>query len=175
MSFRKRNIGVSNTSGDSDKTDVTPISELPSGVRPSYQDSRPTTSTGSASLDDILGGHAGLPLGSSLLVEETGTTDFASALLRYYAAEGVVQNHHVHLVGVPEQWARDLPGVVDDDDQGRSQLTSSRESSKERMRIAWRYERLGDFGTGSRGGISPALQFLQANNKISSSNDPDLI
>ena len=47
------------------------------------------TSTGTASLDGLLGGHSGLALGNSLLIEESGTTDFAGALLKYYAAEGI--------------------------------------------------------------------------------------
>ncbi|KAH8153521.1 uncharacterized protein LAJ45_02334 [Morchella importuna] len=73
---------------------------------------QPTTSTGTPSLDALLAGHAGLPLGCSVLIEEPGTTDFGGALLRYYAAEGIVQGHAVTVVGVPEAWVRDLPAVT---------------------------------------------------------------
>lgn len=119
------------------------------GVRPSPLDGRLTTSTGTRSLDTLLAGHAGLALGTSLLVEESGTTDFGGALLRYYAAEGIIQGHDVHLLGVHETWARELPGL--------SAVESSkdeRKSSDEKMKIAWRYERLGEFGAGARGGRS---------------------
>ncbi|KAM4055662.1 PAXNEB protein domain-containing protein [Hirsutella rhossiliensis] len=59
------------------------------GTRPSPLDGRPTTSTGTASLDQLLAGHCGIPLGTALLIEETGTTDFGGTLLRYFAAEGL--------------------------------------------------------------------------------------
>ena len=125
------------------------------GVRPSPLDGRATTSTGTQTLDNLLAGHAGLALGNSLLIEERGTTDFAGALLRYYAAEGIVQGHQVHVVGVGEQWGRELPGLVGaagSEGDGESQSGGY----KERMKIAWRYERLGDLGAaarGTRGGI----------------------
>ncbi|KAL6719240.1 Elongator subunit elp4 [Lecanora helva] len=173
MSFRKRNVGLSssvNRTGDQassqkDFKDAS-IKQLP-GVRPSPVDGRPTTSTGAQSFDDLLGGHAGLALGNSVLIEENGTTDFAGALLRYYAAEGVVQGHKVHVVGVPEQWGRELPGVVG---------TSTREgekdvggiADKEKMKIAWRYERLGEFGAGARAPITP-----NRNPNISSQETPE--
>ena len=57
------------------------------GVRPSLVTSQPTTSTGSSDLDKILL-HQGLPLGNSLLIEESGTTDFSSVLLRAFASQG---------------------------------------------------------------------------------------
>lgn len=157
MSFRKRNIGLA---GPNDRTASQIATSLPSrsiqpnlpGVRPSPLDGRPTTSTGTQSLDDTLAGHAGLALGSALLIEENGTTDFAGALLRYYAAEGLVQGHRVHVVGVGEQWGRELPGLVDKASVGAKE-EGSVAMDKEKMKIAWRYERLGEFGAGSRGGI----------------------
>ncbi|EAQ87965.1 hypothetical protein CHGG_04584 [Chaetomium globosum CBS 148.51] len=51
--------------------------QLAPGIRPSPLDGRPTTSTGTSSLDQLLAGHGGLPLGTCLLVEEQGTTDFS--------------------------------------------------------------------------------------------------
>lgn len=160
MSFRKRNIGLSsgvdrvsaaaNVPAQPSQTALLP--ESTPGIRPSPDDGRPTTSTGTLSLDNLLAGHAGLPLGKILLIEENGTTDFAGALLRYYAAEGVVQDQKVHVVGVPEQWGRSLPGLIGAADAPEEKPDRRKE---ERMKIAWRYERLGEFGAGiagSRGG-----------------------
>ena len=158
MSFRKRNIGLSpggergaaaNVSAQPSQPTLAP--EATPGVRPSPDDGRPTTSTGTLSLDNLLAGHAGLPLGKMLLLQENGTTDFAGTLLRYYAAEGVVQDQKVHVVGMPEQWGRSLPGLVGAAD-ARDEKPDRRKD--ERMKIAWRYERLGDFGAGIAGARS---------------------
>ncbi|KAJ5098331.1 hypothetical protein N7532_005332 [Penicillium argentinense] len=150
MSFRKRNVGLS---AGADRSAASAVQPAPPGVipgiRPSPDDGRPTTSTGTPSLDNLLAGHAGLPMGKSLLIEENGTTDFAGALLRYYAAEGVVQDQKVHVVAVPEQWGRSLPGLI-----GTAESLEEKRSDKrkdERMKIAWRYERLGEFGAGVAG------------------------
>ena len=90
-----------------------------------------------------------------MLIEEGGTTDYGSTLLRYYAAEGLVQGHRVHVVGVPDSWGRELPGLGDVADK-HEKVKSASES--ERMKIAYRYERLGQFDSGrSRGGSFPSL------------------
>ena len=129
------------------------------GVRPSPLDGRPTTSTGTQTLDSLLAGHAGLALGNTLLIEESGTTDFAGSLLRYYGAEGIVQGHKVHVVGVGEQWGRELSGLVGAaGSEGDGEKTSG--GNKERMKIAWRYERVGEFGTGALGARGGILLFL---------------
>jgi elongator complex protein 4 len=99
-----------------------------------------------------------LPLGKTLLLEENGTTDFAGALLRYYAAEGVVQDQKVHVIGMPEQWGRTLPGLI-----GTAEAADEKSDKRkgERMKIAWRYERLGEFGTGvagARGMLSATIR-----------------
>lgn len=155
MSFRKRNVGLSSgASINPDATSVPTPKTVPSspGLRPSPLDGRLTTSTGTPTLDGLLAGHAALPMGTSVLVEENGTTDYAGALLRYFAAEGLVQGHQVHVVGVPEQWGRELPGLVATDGKGEKDSRAT-----EKMKIAWRYERLGQPGTNttSRGGLSP--------------------
>lgn len=169
MSFHKRNIGVASPSLNPNQHDLGNLASIPGssssrspnnvpGVRPSPLDGRPTTSTGTQSLDDLLAGHAGLALGNSILVEENGTTDFAGALLRYYAAEGVLQGHRVHVIGAPEQWGRELPGAVLQSTRGGFSNGEGNVADREKMKIAWRYERLGTFGAGpssSRGGISP--------------------
>ncbi|EAU31946.1 conserved hypothetical protein [Aspergillus terreus NIH2624] len=154
MSFRKRNIGLS-TGADRASVPHPAQPQSPAlapestpGIRPSPDDGRPTTSTGTPSLDNLLAGHGGLPIGKMLLIEENGTTDFAGALLRYYAAEGVVQDQKIHVIGMPEQWGRSLPGLI-----GPADATDDKADKRkgERMKIAWRYERLGEFGAGVAG------------------------
>lgn len=150
MAFRKRNIGIQRGPAPNGALPVeeTKACDLVSrsipGVRPSPLTGQSTTSTGTITLDNLLGGHAGLPLGSSLLVEESGTTDFAGALLRFYAAEGLVQFHTIHVVGVGEQWIKDLPGLVGAADATVEAVPVGRgKVDQDKMKIAWRYERLG--------------------------------
>ncbi|KAI1176989.1 Elongator complex protein 4 [Nemania sp. FL0916] len=141
MSFRKRSsiISTSGLAGAAQaKTDNTPIP----GVRPSPLDGRPTTSSGTASLDNLLAGHSGLPLGTSILIGEHGTTDFAGILLRYYVAEGLVQGHQIHVLGLHEGWRAELPGLSTE--SGSSHKSEA--SSTDKMKIAWRYESLGSAG-----------------------------
>ena len=94
------------------------------GVRPSPATSQPTTSTGSADLDSILG-HMGLPLGNSVLVEEQSTTEFHSILGKLFAAQGIVHNRisdssadktrngdtHVIVLSLNQMFAKELPGI----------------------------------------------------------------
>lgn len=147
MAFRKRNTALSrgpvgeHASNRPSVPSVAPPTPTVPGVRPSPIDGRPTTSTGTPSLDGILAGHAGLPLGNSILIEESGTTDYAGALLRFYAAEGVVQGHRVHVVGMGEVWGRELPGIS----EGRDDKRKEGKERAEKMKIAWRYEGLGQF------------------------------
>lgn len=151
MSFRKRNVVVSNT-GSSLSQAQQPKQSIP-GTRPSPLDGRLTISTGTRSLDSLLAGHVGLPLGNSILIEENGTTDFGGTLLKYYAAEGITQGHHVHVLGANEGWGRELPGLA----TGGEAKEKEDEKDKERMKIAWRYERLGEAGV--RGELCSILYF----------------
>jgi elongator complex protein 4 len=147
MSFVRRNTVLSARPGRP-PAQAAPTSEkqqLAPGIRPSPLDGRPTTSTGTSSLDQLLAGHGGLPLGNCLLVEEQGTTDFSGVLLRYYAAEGLVQGHHVHLVGYPPEWRHQLPGVAVPDSKSKSAQPAP--APEEKMKIAWRYEALGNKAT----------------------------
>ncbi|KAL8771625.1 MAG: hypothetical protein Q9209_003069 [Squamulea sp. 1 TL-2023] len=147
MSFRKRNEGLSGLSLQSQIQGSGSQSASAPGIRPSPLDGRPTTSTGTSSLDDLLG-HSGLALGNAVLIEENGTTEFGATLLRYFAAEGVVQGHKVHVVGVGEPWGRELPGVTTAVIDHVTKPEAQTAAEKDRMKIAWRYERLGDFGAG---------------------------
>ena len=150
MSFRKRNVVVAQPGSSGQGSVAVEKAPVP-GVRPSPLDGRLTTSTGTRSLDSLLAGHTGLVLGTSLLVEESGTTDFGGTLLRYYASEGIVQGHHVHVLGMNEAWGRELPGLSG---EGSSTKSEEQRTSDDKMKIAWRYERLGEFGAGARGGHS---------------------
>ncbi|KAI2614381.1 PAXNEB-domain-containing protein [Hypoxylon fragiforme] len=143
MSFRKRNAVISSPNAAAQAA-LAKIENAPTpGVRPSPLDGRLTTSTGTASLDSLLAGHAGLPLGTSLLVGEHGTTDFAGVLLRYYAAEGMVQGHQIHVLGLHEGWRHELPGIAAEDKKSSSKADIA---SDEKMKIAWRYESLATGG-----------------------------
>ncbi|TFA97502.1 Elongator complex protein 4 [Trichoderma ghanense] len=146
MSFRKRNTVIGVTGAAAPELEQKKVS-VP-GARPSPHDGRLTTSTGTSSLDQLLAGHAGLPLGTSLLLEESGTTDFGGILLRYFAAEGLVQGHSVHVLGFGDHWRRELPGLAA---EGRSKESKSSGSSDGKMKIAWRYETLGSRAAPSRG------------------------
>jgi elongator complex protein 4 len=168
MAFRKRNVGIGrqpvSPASPVAVEAPTPVEQLP-GVRPSPLTSHPVTSTGAPSIDGLLGGHGGLALGSSLLIGEHDTTDFAGALLRYYAAEGLLQGHVVHIVGVGEGWVRELPGLADARymrKQEQEKATDTDKAAQDRMKIAWRYERLGQ--TGERGALvashSLAYQYI---------------
>lgn len=132
------------------------------GVRPSIITSQSTISTGCPDLDKILM-HQGLPLGSSLLIEESGTTDFASILLRVFASQGIMHNRiekdqincHVVVVGLGNQWAKDLPGlykgtskeqkkakIIENESKvSVSNLSNSGSNTRNEkdLKIAWRY------------------------------------
>ncbi|KAL5627924.1 hypothetical protein BROUX41_002672 [Berkeleyomyces rouxiae] len=147
MSFKKRNVAIVPNCGPATRlpTPKSPAAAAPSpaaalapGVRLSTVDGRLTTSTGTASLDGSLAGHAGLPLGNSLLLQESTTTDFGGLVLRYFAAEGLVQGHHVHVLGVPESWKSSLPGLATKQDSEPKKPPPK--ASGDRMKIAWRYE-----------------------------------
>ena len=187
MSFRRRNVAISGEPTRNPPSSSTPaLSRSPDhwepqtsaptivsipGVRPSALDGRPTTSTGTASLDSLLSGHA---LGTSILLEETGTTDYAGTLLRYYAAEGVVQGHQVHVVGVGEQWGRELPGLLGEDQSEKIKFQES-----EKMKIAWRYEKLGEFGAGTsspglRGGTPPYRRCILYIDRANANHRPNI-
>ncbi|SCV02998.1 LAME_0H06898g1_1 [Lachancea meyersii CBS 8951] len=92
------------------------------GIRPSPATSQPSTATGCQDLDKLLG-HMGLPLGQTLLVQEQSATDFASVLVKNFAAQGIVHNRkggpsslaagNTHLVVLTMNpfFAKELPGV----------------------------------------------------------------
>lgn len=124
-----------------------PAAALAKGVRPSAANGAPVTSSGCQSLDTVLSGHGGIPLGSGVLIEENGTTDFAGVLLRYFAAEGTLQDQSLWIGGgLGESWIQNLPMAIDT--PAGSDFSDSK--LNERMKIAWRYSNLGEFSTSSR-------------------------
>ncbi|TGZ83096.1 PAXNEB-domain-containing protein [Ascodesmis nigricans] len=179
-SFRKRNVVLNppssspsqQSSSSSSVAQNAPPALPPPGTRPSPVDGRLVTSTGTPSLDSLLAGHSGLPLGCSLLIEEPGTTDYGGALLRYYGAEGITQGHTVTVIGFGEQWLRDLPAVTGSADTVDAEAQRELKKPSERMKIAWRYERLGAFGSGIGGSRAESYTSRSASNpsSISGSN-----
>jgi elongator complex protein 4 len=151
MSFRKKNVvvGAAGARGSGPAVPLRPEKQLASGTRPSPLDGRLVTSTGTSSLDALLAGHTGLPLGTSLLLEEEGTTEFSVALLRYYAAEGLVQGHHVHVLGAGEAWRSELPGLIVPSKTATQSAPTG--TTEDKMKIAWRYEALSNRVPDSRG------------------------
>ena len=64
----------------------------------------------------------------------------------------------VHVLGVGDAWARELPGI-----QAEKKSSEKRTEQKiqgDKMKIAWRYERLGEFG---KGALSSCIQRLAIN------------
>ncbi|KAG7889502.1 hypothetical protein KL936_003076 [Ogataea polymorpha] len=125
------------------------------GVKPSILTSQPCISTGSSDIDSVLG-HQGLPLGSSLLIEETGTTDFASTLTKLFLAQGIAHNRinpsqpntHDVLVGLDQNWAKGFPGIYKGSKERKKEKVQQNESKvsvsnivnqNNDLKIAWRY------------------------------------
>lgn len=67
-----------------------------------------------------------------------------------------MQGHKVHVVGMGEVWGRELPGIAEGRDRDKK-----REESKERMKIAWRYEGLGAHGSTRERGASCTILELE--------------
>ncbi|KAK3323550.1 Elongator complex protein 4 [Cercophora scortea] len=166
MSFVKRNVVLSAarpaTATSATAAQTKSEKQLQPGLRPSPVDGRLTTSTGTSSLDQLLAGHGGLPLGTSLLIEEQGTTDFSGTILRYYAAEGLVQGHQVHVLGYPADWKHQLPGLAAPDKKGKAAQPMA--PPEDKMKIAWRYESLGNNqnAAAARGEASPGATFCHS-------------
>lgn len=143
--------GGENKDADSNGSDV--LSKNPA-IRPSSATSQPTVSTGCPDLDKILV-HQGLPLGSSLIIEESGTTDFTAVLMRAFAAQAVMHNRidkqtvhsHAIVVGMPNSWAKELPGEYKGSSrEQKKQRVAANESkvsvdnmAEKDLKIAWRY------------------------------------
>ncbi|KAH3680911.1 hypothetical protein WICMUC_000054 [Wickerhamomyces mucosus] len=134
--------------------------KFPKILKPSSLNSSMTISTGISDLDKILGHQGGIPLGSSLLIEENGSTDFSSILLKAFASQGIIHNRlnpqqsNTHLVVLTSniQWGKDLPGVYrgssrqikkqairENEEKLSIQNLVNKPQIDKDLRIAWRY------------------------------------
>ncbi|GAA6035805.1 hypothetical protein JCM8097_005715 [Rhodosporidiobolus ruineniae] len=134
-------------------------SSLP-GTRPSPSGAS-LLSTGLPAIDDLLGG--GLPLSSNLLVLQDHPTAYSDLVLRYWVAQGLECGHDVAVVaaavdGGPEAVAEGLMGTEGAEvkkDDGRKTAEEreddlereQEEALKDKMKIAFRYEGLGQHQT----------------------------
>ena len=101
--------------------------------------SRSTVATGTPSLDALLfGGYTGLPLGTCLLIEEEGVTDFSSIIIRCAASQGVLSENAVLAIGVDESWPANCPGPGTERKSTETREVGAGETNDE-MKIAWRY------------------------------------
>ncbi|KAF8807583.1 PAXNEB-domain-containing protein [Phlegmacium glaucopus] len=107
------------------------------------------TSTGVASLDDILGG--GLPLSCLLLLAAPDVhSSYGELIQKYFTAQGLADGHRVYIVGQdPDSFAKDIMWVVSRSSTQKSMSEDSDEEEKanlsQKVKIAWRYEKMKQF------------------------------
>lgn len=113
------------------------------GVRPSPASSQPTTSTGCSDLDKVLG-HMGLPIGTSLLIKEQGSTEFNSILVKLMCAQGIVHNRieednsnktrrgntHLIVLSLNQSLGKEIPGIYKGSKKEVKKSKISEEQSK---------------------------------------------
>jgi elongator complex protein 4 len=115
------------------------------------------TSTGIASLDDILGG--GLPLSSSLLVLAPDThSSYGELVQKYFISQGLASGQKVCVVdGEPGRFVSECmwhsngtstPSVATG---GDDRDVSNETDHEAKVEIAWRYEHLKPFSTSASG------------------------
>lgn len=122
----------------------TPVTSIP-GTRPSPYNSLPLLSLGLAPLDDLLGG--GLPLSSSLLLCQDHPTQYAALLVKFFVAQGLEAGQDVLVVECAGEEgggvAEGLMGV----DGGEEEKKVGNKVEEEKMKIAFRYEKMGKHQT----------------------------
>ncbi|KAL7748437.1 Elongator subunit elp4 [Sorochytrium milnesiophthora] len=118
---------------------------LPSGCRISSAQAQVLTSTGVASLDDLLGG--GLPLGTTLLLhsDRGASSSYASLLLRYFCVQGVHSDQAVLLASAdvaPRDFLASLPRLVDAQSTTTPAAAAKPNNAAggDKLNIAWRYQ-----------------------------------
>lgn len=105
-----------------------------------------TTSTGTSSLDRLLGD--GIPVGSIMLVREDEGTKYAQTLLKAFISQGIFSNHQNIVISPDsERILSTLPSKKNDSSTETIVSSSASASSKsvqsenqEAMKIAWRYQ-----------------------------------
>ncbi|KAH3684884.1 hypothetical protein WICPIJ_004146 [Wickerhamomyces pijperi] len=127
-------------------------------LKPSSLNSSPTISTGIPDLDKLMGHQAGMPLGSSLLIEENGSTDFSGIILKSFGSQGIIHNRldaqspntHLVVLTLNTNWAKELPGLYKGNSKQRKKMAIKENEDKlsvqnlinkpdKDLRIAWRY------------------------------------
>jgi elongator complex protein 4 len=133
-------------------------SKVIKGTRISTLNLKVLTSTGIASLDEIIGG--GIPIGTVLMLKQDRYTGYANLILKYFIAQGIAHEHQVMFVSFdtnPEEYISDLMGILSgkqestqDDEEDIVPQSSARTFGALRntkMEIAWRYQRLPQLST----------------------------
>ncbi|XP_049865345.1 elongator complex protein 4 [Pectinophora gossypiella] len=101
----------------------------------------PFVSSGIPSLDHIVGG--GLPTGAIFAVEEDVLGTYSRVLAKYFLAEGVVCKHDLFIATAdenPQDITKELPQPCTAPTEDEVSAVSG---GVDKMKIAWRYERLG--------------------------------
>lgn len=114
----------------------------PRGTKPSLHNSQLLISSGTPSLDALLGG---LTIGSVLLVEEDAYNSYASYLVKYFLAEGVMCGHALFVAGPSVHTAdilKELPASVGSEIAVPSSSATAEPGTQVTMDIAWRYQNL---------------------------------
>lgn len=180
------NIGTSSAiRGASHSTSASTKLLQHEGVKPSLVTSLPTISTGCNDLDKLLV-HGGLPLGSLLLIEESGTTDFGSILLRSFASQGIVHSRMPNataktkvVVLSDENWGRELPDVYkgkksDSSEKALDDSSTPSTRSGSNMKIAWRYSQQTNANSvtdSSKSNYNTVLDFTTRISPVASSSE----
>jgi elongator complex protein 4 len=135
--------------------------QLPPGTRASANS--PTVaylSSGIASLDDVLGG--GIPLGSVIVILAPDVhSAWGTLLQRYFIAQGIVLNQHVAIVSkshdaselvkgcmwLPASSSASSGNTTSGSGETADDLEDEAIGSEDKIKIAWRYEKMQQFQT----------------------------
>lgn len=132
------------------------VRQLPAGTRASTTSPNVAyISSGIASLDDVLGG--GIPLGSVVVILAPDVhSSWGSLLQRYFIAQGLVLNQHVAVVADRDGATALVNGCMwlppsregNTGSTGASNIEDDEAAgAEEKIKIAWRYEKMQQFQT----------------------------
>ncbi|XP_020285862.1 elongator complex protein 4 [Pseudomyrmex gracilis] len=109
------------------------------GTKPSVKNAQLLISTGIPFLDNIIGG--GLPIGSLFIIEEDKYGFYATIMLKYFMAEGIVISQPLLVASQdvkPRQLISELPAVINDSESH----SKPAHNANDQMKIAWRYQNM---------------------------------